>query len=68
MAWLETKPDGSLGAIDGRHDDLIDTTAIAIYISSEEMPLPRRIPTSPHPASRRRSPHSAHTPGGVATL
>lgn len=68
MAWLETKPDGSLGAIDGRHDDLIDTTAIAIYISSEEMPLPRRIPTPPHPTSRRRSPHSAHTPGGVATL
>lgn len=46
MTWLETKPDGTLGAIDGRHDDIIDTTAIAIYISSEEMPPPRQISTA----------------------
>lgn len=41
MDWLEKKPNGSLGAIVGQHDDLIDTTAIALYISTREMPLPR---------------------------
>lgn len=43
MDWLEKKPNGSLGAIVGQHDDLIDTTAIALYISAREMALPRRI-------------------------
>lgn len=41
MDWLEKKPNGSLGAIVGQHDDLIDTTAIALYVSTREMPLPR---------------------------
>lgn len=40
MSWLERKGNGSLGAIDGQHDDIIDTTAIGIYISSREMPQP----------------------------
>lgn len=62
MAWLETKTDGSLGAIEGQHDDIIDTTAIAIYISSEEMPTPKHI-NAPGPAARR------HTrKGGEAVL
>lgn len=49
MAWLETKNDGSLGAIEGQHDDIIDPTAIAIYVSSEEMPPPRRVATGRRP-------------------
>lgn len=49
MAWLEVKPDGSLGAIEGQHDDIIDTTAIGIYVSAEEMPPPKRTPRTPRP-------------------
>ena len=40
MAFLEKKSNGSLGAITGEHDDLIDTTAIALYVSTREMALP----------------------------
>lgn len=43
MGWLETKGDGTLGAVEGQHDDIIDPTAIVIYVSSEEMPPPRRV-------------------------
>lgn len=59
MDWLEKKPNGSLGAIAGQHDDLIDTTAIALYISAREMPLPRNI--ARNASARRRS-------GGVASF
>jgi hypothetical protein len=41
MGWLEKKANGSLGAITGQHDDLIDTTAIGLYLSTREMPMPR---------------------------
>lgn len=63
MGWLETKNDGTLGAIEGQHDDIIDTTAIGMYISSEEMPLPKRVSLSSkkaHPAAKRT--------GGIATI
>lgn len=63
MAWLETKNDGTLGAIEGRHDDIIDTTAIAIYISSEEMPLPKRITRLSQPSK-----HNSNRMGSDATL
>lgn len=61
MAWLETKSDGSLGAIAGQHDDIIDTTAIAIYISAEEMPFPQKIKTASARTNTRR-------PAGEATI
>lgn len=54
MAWLERKTNGSLGAIDGQHDDLIDTTAIGIYISSREMPIPAQIVHRSGPHGRLR--------------
>ncbi|MBO4333721.1 MAG: hypothetical protein J5875_11230 [Paludibacteraceae bacterium] len=61
MDWLEKKPNGSLGAIVGQHDDLIDTTAIALYISTREMPLPRRL--------ARTKPSASHNPhGGLAAF
>lgn len=63
MGWLETKPDGTLGAIEGQHDDIIDPTAIAIYVSSEEMPLPKRIPIAPMPSK-----HFTYRAGGEATI
>lgn len=60
MDWLEKKPNGSLGAIVGQHDDLIDTTAIALYISTREMPLPRVLSRSKTTSRARR--------GGVAAF
>ncbi len=60
MDWLEKKPNGSLGAIVGQHDDLIDTTAIGLYISTREMPMPRKL-TRSKATGRQRS-------GGVASF
>ena len=54
MAWLERKPNGTIGAMDGQHDDLIDTTAIGIYVSTREMPLPAVY--KPHSHTGRRMP------------
>ena len=39
---FETKQDGSYGAIDGAHDDLLMATAIGLAVS-DQMPLPYRI-------------------------
>lgn len=60
MDWLEKKSNGSLGAIVGQHDDLIDTTAIGIYLSAREMPLPRVVNKRSGSARPRR--------GGLATF
>lgn len=62
MGWLEVKPDGTLGAIEGQHDDIIDPTAIAIYISLEIMPIPKII-TINSPVG-----HYTYRPGGEATI
>ena len=43
IEWLEIKPDGSLGAVIGENDDLIDPTAIANYVSKNEMGIPKKI-------------------------
>ena len=32
--------DGALGAVDGMHDDMVMSTAIGLYISEAQMPLP----------------------------
>lgn len=39
----EKKPDGSYGAIIGKHDDLLMTRAIGLHICFNEMPLPKII-------------------------
>lgn len=50
----EEKPDGSYGAIEGRHDDILMTRAIGLYISDFEMDAPRmRIA---HPLRRANHP------------
>lgn len=41
--WYELKQDGSYGAIDGQHDDIYMSSAIALYVSSS-MPLPTEVP------------------------
>ena len=43
MEYLENKPDGSIGSIKGQHDDLIDTSAIGVYISSSGMEMPKEV-------------------------
>lgn len=39
----ERKPNGSYGAIPGRHDDILMTRAIGLHIAFNEMPLPRAL-------------------------
>lgn len=36
----EQKPNGAYGAIDGKHDDLLMTRAIGLYICFKSMPIP----------------------------
>jgi len=39
----ETKPNGSLGAVDGCKDDKVITSAGCVWLALEYMPLPRII-------------------------
>lgn len=57
----ERKPNGSLGAISGRHDDLLMTRAIGLHICYNEMPLPRIIETK-----QRKAPRKSYA--GLATM
>lgn len=43
LRQYERKPNGTFGAISGCHDDLLMARAIALWVSSHEMPLPKRI-------------------------
>jgi len=43
---FENKPDGTMGATDGTHDDLLIPTAIGVWASESEMPLPKIIKPS----------------------
>ena len=40
MNWFEKKEDGTLGAMEGEHDDHVDTTAGVFHIATEIMPMP----------------------------
>lgn len=51
----ERKPNGSFGAISGKHDDLLMTRAIGMHISLSEMPLPTITPRH-RPAPKKRKP------------
>ena len=37
---FEHKPDGTMGAVDGEHDDILMSTAIGLYVCLKEMPMP----------------------------
>ncbi len=43
LATYVRRPNGSYGAVDGKHDDLLMTRAIGLHICFHEMPLPRII-------------------------
>lgn len=51
----ERRPNGSYGALPGRHDDLLMTRAIGLHICFSEMPVPRPLPVAGSVASRRAS-------------
>jgi intein/homing endonuclease len=40
MASYEVKPDGSLGGVEGTHDDLVIVTAGGVWLSNSYMPMP----------------------------
>jgi hypothetical protein len=40
MGWFEIKPDGTLGAIEGEKDDMVDASAGAFWIATQYMPMP----------------------------
>ncbi|MBO4821627.1 MAG: terminase [Prevotella sp.] len=48
------RQNGSYGAVEGKHDDLLMTRAIGLHICFHEMPLPRLIPTANHQKGRQR--------------
>lgn len=50
----ERKPNGSYGAIAGRHDDLLMTRAIALHICFHEMDIPRIIPRRKQPIHTKK--------------
>jgi hypothetical protein len=56
MNWFEKKEDGTLGAMEGKHDDLVDSHAGAYYIATELMPLPKII--EPKKEQRKRLPRT----------
>ena len=39
----EHKPNGSMGAVDGEHDDILMSTAIGLWVCLNDMPLPKVI-------------------------
>ncbi len=57
MLTYERRLNGSYGAVDGHHDDLLMTRAIGLHICFHEMPMPRRI-------DRHRTLPRRHTPRG----
>ena len=40
MDTLEYKVDGSIGAVDGSHDDMVITTAGVVWLALKFMPIP----------------------------
>lgn len=53
MNWFEKKPDGTLGAIQGQKDDLVDAHAGVFHIATEKMPMPQIIDQKKEVIKRR---------------
>lgn len=56
--FYERRQNGSYGAIQGKHDDILMTRAIGLHICFYEMPLPRIIPLSSRPKIHPIKPRS----------
>jgi hypothetical protein len=62
--WLMNAPGGKIEAMEGTHDDIQDTTAVACYISFGSMPAVKIIEDAP-----RRAPSVKHSgTGGESTF
>lgn len=63
--FLEVKRDGTIGNVDGEHDDIQDTNAVAAYVATNynKMPVPRIIDLS-----EEHKPSIASRTGGVSTF
>lgn len=46
MSWYENKQNGAYGAVDGRHDDILMTRAIGLYVFDEKKPIPPDLTSS----------------------
>ena len=57
----EKKPNGSFGAITGKHDDLLMTRAIGLHICFFEMDLPKFVPREGRFVTRKKKVVSAAT-------
>jgi hypothetical protein len=51
----EKKQNGAFGAIDGKHDDLLMTRAIALHVSFYEMDVPRLVPRVKNIVKRKKA-------------
>lgn len=54
LLTYERKQNGSYGAIDGRHDDMLMTRAIGVHICYSEMEIPRMIPKRTEKTTKKR--------------
>lgn len=57
----ERKPNGSFGAIIGKHDDLLMTRAIGLYICYREMEIPRIVRRPRRTSRKQKRPQTAAT-------
>lgn len=57
----EQKPNGSWGAVEGDHDDLVMTRAIGLYIAAKEMGVPKIVKRQHKLISKFKAPVSAAT-------
>lgn len=55
MKWYETKPDGSMGAVEGQHDDIEICTAGCIWLSNVHMPEPFYVDEEYHGKRTRKT-------------
>lgn len=56
LLCYERRPNGSFGAVVGKHDDLLMTRAIGLHVSIFEMDVPKVIPRKRITANERRKP------------
>lgn len=55
----EVKPDGSLGAVSGSHDDRLITTAGGLWLCTQHMPPPKLVPIK---ATVKKRTNTGHAP------
>ena len=60
MTWYEVKPDGSLGNVDGKHDDHVIITAGAVWLAVSVMDLPFVIREKVTPTAKKVRTYSSY--------